>query len=333
MANLLKGKMKILFLCLFVLLTCTACSSPRATDGKLKVDQIISSEKVEIRKDLVNVTDIEDKDLKKEYAKYDDDDLITIEPMTFGEAFSSGWFTGLIVWPLAQLINIIASFTDAGWGIILTTILIQGVVFLFTKKSQMSSQRMQEIQPEMQRIQNKYAGKTDDHSRLMMAQETQKLYQKYDIHPFGTLLVTLIQLPIMMGVYYAMTRASSVVLGSFMGISLSQTPLYGFQHLEIAYIVIYVLMIICSLVSLKMPQILKKRQDKIDHVKKKEYLDTNNSAMNSMNTTMYFSTGLIAILYISWPIAMAFYWLVSSLTRMCFSVFLHAMIVKQKKAS
>ena len=318
MANLLKGKMKILFLCLFVLLTCTACSSPRATDGKLKVDQIISSEKVEIRKDLVNVTDIEDKDLKKEYAKYDDDDLITIEPMTFGEA---------------QLINIIASFTDAGWGIILTTILIQGVVFLFTKKSQMSSQRMQEIQPEMQRIQNKYAGKTDDHSRLMMAQETQKLYQKYDIHPFGTLLVTLIQLPIMMGVYYAMTRASSVVLGSFMGISLSQTPLYGFQHLEIAYIVIYVLMIICSLVSLKMPQILKKRQDKIDHVKKKEYLDTNNNAMNSMNTTMYFSTGLIAILYISWPIAMAFYWLVSSLTRMCFSVFLHAMIVKQKKAS
>ena len=129
MANLLKGKMKILFLCLFVLLTCTACSSPRATDGKLKVDQIISSEKVEIRKDLVNVTDIEDKDLKKEYAKYDDDDLITIEPMTFGEAFSSGWFTGLIVWPLAQLINIIASFTDAGWGIILTTILIQRVVF------------------------------------------------------------------------------------------------------------------------------------------------------------------------------------------------------------
>ena len=92
-------------------------------------------------------------------------------------------------------------------------------------------------------------------------------------------------------------------------------------------------MIICSLVSLKMPQILKKRQDKIDHVKKKEYLDTKNNAMNSMNTTMYFSTGLIAILYISWPIAMAFYWLVSSLTRMCFSVFLHSMIVKQKKAS
>ena len=57
----------------------------------------------------------------------------------------------------------------------------------------MSAQRMQEIQPEMQRIQDKYKGKTDDRSRMMMAQETQKLYQKYDIHPFGSILVTFIR--------------------------------------------------------------------------------------------------------------------------------------------
>ena len=192
MANLLKGKSKILFLCLFILLTCTACSSPRATDGKTKLDMIIASEEVTVRKDQVNISEIQDEDLKKEYKDYKDDEKITIKPMTFGEAFNEGWFSGLIVWPLAQVINRIAAFTDAGWGIILTTVIIQGAVFLFTRKSQMSAQRMQEIQPEMQRIQDKYKGKTDDRSRMMLAQETQKLYQKYDIHPFGSILVMFI---------------------------------------------------------------------------------------------------------------------------------------------
>lgn len=331
MANFIKGKTKILFLCLFVLLTCTACSSPRATDGKIKLDEIIASEEVTVRKDQVNISEIQDKDMKKKYKDLADDEEITIEPMTFGEAFNDGWFDGLIVWPLAQIINKIASVTDAGWGIILTTLLIQIVVFIFTRKSQMSAQRMQEVQPEMQKIQDKYRGKTDDRSRMMMVQETQKLYQKYDIHPFGSILVAFIQFPIMMGVYYAMIRASSVVYGTFMGIDLAQTPLFGFQNLQWAYIIIYILMVICSIVSMKMPQWLKKRQDKIDHVKKKDYLNSGNSTMNTMNTTMYFSTGLVAILYISWPIAMSFYWLVSSLTRMILNVFMHMSIVKQAK--
>lgn len=331
MANLLKGKSKILFLCLFILLTCTACSSPRATDGKTKLDMIIASKEVTVRKDQVNISEIEDKELKKEYKDYKDDEEITIKPMTFGEAFNEGWFSGLIVWPLAQIINHIAAFTDAGWGIILTTVIIQGAVFLLTRKSQMSAQRMQEIQPEMQRIQDKYKGKTDDRSRMMLAQETQRLYQKYDIHPFGSILVTFIQLPIMMGVYYAMVRASSVVYGTFMGIDLTQTPLFGFQHLQWAYIIIYILMVISSIASMKMPQWLKKRQDKLDHVKTKDYLKNGKDPMSSMNMTMYFSTGFVALLYISWPIAMSFYWLVSSLTRVCFNFFMHAMIVKEAK--
>ena len=121
MANFIKGKTKILFLCLFVLLTCTACSSPRATDGKTKLDEIIASEEVTVRKDQVNISEIQDKDMKKKYKDLADDEEITIEPMTFGEAFNDGWFDGLIVWPLAQIINKIASVTDAGWGIILTT--------------------------------------------------------------------------------------------------------------------------------------------------------------------------------------------------------------------
>lgn len=224
----MRSKWKILFLCGFVLMGLAGCSAPRGTDGKTKVDQIIASEKIEIPKSQVNTTEIGDETLKKEYGKLKDSDTITIEPTGFGATLSQSWFDGLIVWPIAQLINVFASWTDAGVGIILATLLIQLVVFAFTYKSQLASQRMQEIQPELTRIQNKYKDKTDDRSRMLMAQETQKIYQKYDIHPFGTILVTFIQLPIMMGMYYATMRASAVVYGSFLGMSLSETPISTF---------------------------------------------------------------------------------------------------------
>ena len=329
MKKFLQEKSKIIFLCLFIVMTCTACSNPRGTDGKTKVDEIIASEQIEVKKSLVNVTEIEDKKLSNEYKKLNDDDMITIEPTTFSEAIADGWFDGLIVWPIAQIINTIASYTDAGVGIIVTTLLIQLIVFMFTRKSQMSSQRMQEIQPEMQKIQNKYKDKTDDRSKMMMYQETQNLYKKYDIHPFGSILVMFIQFPIMMGMYYATMRAASVVYGSFFGLPFSGTPIDGFTQMQFGYIIIYVLMIVCQLLSMKMPQILKKIQDKKDHVKEKKYAEENqNSMMNTMNTTMYFSTAMIAFLYISWPIAMSFYWLVSSIIRIIQSVVLHKIMNK-----
>lgn len=329
MKKFLQEKSKIIFLCLFIVMTCTACSNPRGTDGKTKVDEIIASEQIEVKKSLVNVTEIEDKKLSNEYKKLNDDDTITIEPTTFSEAIADGWFDGLIVWPIAQIINTIASYTDAGVGIIVTTLLIQLIVFMFTRKSQMSSQRMQEIQPEMQKIQNKYKDKTDDRSKMMMYQETQNLYKKYDIHPFGSILVMFIQLPIMMGMYYATMRAASVVYGSFFGLPFSGTPIDGFTQMQFGYIIIYVLMIVFQLLSMKMPQILKKIQDKKDHVKEKKYAEENqNSMMNTMNTTMYFSTAMIAFLYISWPIAMSFYWLVSSIIRIIQSVVLHKIMNK-----
>lgn len=337
----MRSKWKILFLCGFVLMGLAGCSAPRGTDGKTKVDQIIASEKIEIPKSQVNTTEIGDETLKKEYGKLKDSDTITIEPTGFGATLSQSWFDGLIVWPIAQLINVFASWTDAGVGIILATLLIQLVVFAFTYKSQLASQRMQEIQPELTRIQNKYKDKTDDRSRMLMAQETQKIYQKYDIHPFGTILVTFIQLPIMMGMYYATMRASAVVYGSFLGMSLSETPIEAFKSLgtgsvQWGPIIIYLLMIVMQIVSLKLPQWLKKYDDKKNGVRRKKYLKENDNPMAStMNMTMYFTTAMIAFMYLSWPIAMSFYWFVSSCVRSLMQLYMHFVLMKkqQRKAA
>ena len=182
----------------------------------------------------------------------------------------------------------------------------------------------------IQSLQNKYKDKTDERSKMQMAQEMQNIYQKYDIHPFGSMLITFIQLPIMMGMYYATMRSVSVVSGSFMGISLAGTPLDGFKAFDIAYISIYVLMVIFYIVSMKLPQWLKKWQDKKDNVKVKKYAQEETNPMaNSMNMSMYFMTAMICIMYISWPMAMSFYWLVSSVIRVCQSLILHKVMNKK----
>ena len=326
MKQFLQKKAKLVFLCMLVLLTCTACANPRGRDGKTLADQIIASEETTIDASKINYKDISDKKLKKEIKKNIKDGQYTIQPTTFKNSMSKGWFEGLIVWPIAQIINLISSKTDAGVGIILTTLLIQMIVFVFTRKSQMSTQRMQEIQPEIQKIQNKYKDKTDERSKMQMAQEMQNIYQKYDIHPFGSMLITFIQLPIMMGMYYATMRSVSVVSGSFMGISLAGTPLDGFKAFDIAYISIYVLMVIFYIVSMKIPQWLKKWHN----VKVKKYAQEQTNPMaNSMNMSMYFMTAMICIMYISWPMAMSFYWLVSSVIRVCQSLILHKVMNKK----
>ena len=44
MKQFLQKKAKLVFLCMLVLLTCTACANPRGRDGKTLADQIIASE-------------------------------------------------------------------------------------------------------------------------------------------------------------------------------------------------------------------------------------------------------------------------------------------------
>ena len=311
----------------------TACSSPRGSDGKTKVNEIIASETFEVQKKNVNVTDVPE-EVQKEYENVADDEYITIEATSFGDAMNSGWFNGLIVWPIAQLINWIASKTDAGFGIIGATCLIQLLVFAFTVKSQVSSQRMQMLQPELQKIQNKYAGKTDDRSRMLMAQETQQLYKQNNISPFGSILVMFIQLPILMGMYYATMRASAIVVGSFGSIDLSITPLAGLQNGHISYIIIFALMVFFNFLSYKIPQWLQKYEKKKNHVKEKKYAQPkdNGGMMPNMNMMMYMSTAMIAILAFSWPLAMSFYWLVSSIFRVVQNLVVHKVFISKKAA-
>lgn len=110
-------------------------------------------------------------------------------------------FTNLLLWIYSLMANVPGAF---GWAIILFTILIRAVTWPLNAQQLKSAQAMQELQndKEWQAIQKKYA---KDKEKL--AQEQMRIYKEKGINPFGSCLPTLIQFPIIIGLYQAIIRA------------------------------------------------------------------------------------------------------------------------------
>ncbi len=295
MKHFFKDKKKMIFLSVLILVVLAACSSPRDPEtGEILAHKLIGLD------------------------------------TTFGSQLDLGLFDGIIVWPIAQLINLVAKYSDAGIAITVVTMLLQAVTSVFSIKAQVSSQKMQMLQPEMQRIQQKYEGKTDDRSKMAMAQEMQQLYKKYDINPFGSILTMFLQFPLILGMWQGSQRAQAVVEGSFLGINLTNTPGWGISNGQWTYVLIFVLMIIFQFVSFKFPQWQQKQREKNSKVKRKEYANPkkNSGLMGGMNMMMYGNILIIGFLAFSWPISMSFYWLVSSVARVIQNIIINKYFIK-----
>lgn len=86
-----------------------------------------------------------------------------------------------------------------GAAIILLTILVKMLLYPLTVKQVRSMKAMQEIAPKMKKIQEKY--KKDPQ---VMQQKIAALYQETGVNPLAGCLPLIIQMPILMGMYYAL---------------------------------------------------------------------------------------------------------------------------------
>lgn len=110
-----------------------------------------------------------------------------------------------------------SSGSGAAWviSIVLLTLLVRiAIVPLFLKQIK-SSRSLQAVQPEMQRIQEKYKGKKDQVSRQKQAEETQALYKKYKVSPFASCLPLLVQMPILFAMYRAIYAVKDLAAGTY----------------------------------------------------------------------------------------------------------------------
>ena len=105
-----------------------------------------------------------------------------------------------IAWLLGQIMNLIFNFLDKVFGIqniglciIIFTVIVYTLMIPLTIKQQKFSKMSAVMNPEIQKLQKKYAGKRDQASQMKMQEEMNLIYEKYGTSPTGGCLPMLIQ--------------------------------------------------------------------------------------------------------------------------------------------
>lgn len=235
-------------------------------------------------------------------------DLISLDTK-FADVMDDGFFAAVITFPLSQAINFLQPKTGIFLAITLVTVAINVIVLAFTFKSSVGMQRMQEIQPEMNKIQAKYEGRTDNASQQRMAMEVQQLYQRNGINPIGTIVTTFIQFPLLIGMYNAVRRSYAVANAEFMNAKLSMTPAEALTNKVWVCLVIFVLMVVFQFVSTKVGQWIAEYRGKLDAEKHhKTYKKP--EQQNAMMT--YMMVAMVAFAMYSCPTALSLYYCIYS---------------------
>lgn len=224
---------------------------------------------------------------------------------TIGMPAASGW-----TWALSI----------AGLVVVLRILLIP----LFVKQIQ-SSRRMQLIQPEMQKIQKKYKGKTDPESRQAMSQETMDLYKRTGTNPFSSCMPILIQSPFFFALFRVLNNLGKVSSGQLapagpldqtlakqaensdiFGATLSSTFLYsGSLSAKIVTVVLIILMSATTFTT--QHQLMRKNMPA-------SALD--NPFANQQKILLYVLPLVFAISGVNFPIGVLIYWFVTNLWSM-----------------
>jgi YidC/Oxa1 family membrane protein insertase len=150
-------------------------------------------------------------------------------PAWFGENVSQRIYLTNLLISTTNVMHAILTFLHRLWPyggglnygvcIVLLTILVRSIMFPLSRKQALMSIRMQELQPEIAKLKEKYK---DDRQALGMAQ--MELFRKHKVSPLGTCWVAFLQMPIFLGLYYALQESIHFRLAHFLWIDNLAAP-------------------------------------------------------------------------------------------------------------
>ena len=104
-----------------------------------------------------------------------------------------------------------------GVAIIIVTILMRIIVFPLTLKQEKSMKKMRDLQPELDKIKEKYKDSPQEYQ-----QKTAELYRENGVNPLGGCLPLLIQMPIFVALYWAFSGNAIPADAKFLWFTLKQ---------------------------------------------------------------------------------------------------------------
>jgi len=125
----------------------------------------------------------------------------------------------LIVVPLLQALKWVDSYIgNYGWSIIVLTIIINLLMFPLKHKSIVSMRKMQELQPQMKAIQDRYSKlKMTDPGRQKMNEEVMALYKQHGTNPASGCVPMLLSMPVLLAFYSMLSVAIELRGAPFVG--------------------------------------------------------------------------------------------------------------------
>ncbi len=118
--------------------------------------------------------------------------------------------------------NVVANW---GWSIVIVTILINTILFPLKFKSTKSMRKMQQLQPLVKEINNRYKGVTmRDPRKAKQNEELQALYKKHNANPMGGCLPIVLQMPFFFAFYKLLTVAIEMRQAEWLWVSDLSNP-------------------------------------------------------------------------------------------------------------
>lgn len=114
-----------------------------------------------------------------------------------------GWICSILGWVINGIYTLldIIGIPNIGIAIILFTFVVYMAMMPLQIKQQKFSKMNSIMQPEIQKIQKKYKGKSDQDSMMKQNEELNAVYQKYGVSQTGSCVQLLIQMPVLLALY------------------------------------------------------------------------------------------------------------------------------------
>ena len=236
-------------------------------------------------------------------------------------SLDAGFFDFILTIPIAKGILFITDILgNVAWGVVGMTIFINILILPIMIKSTVSTQKMQMLQPELEKIQRKYAGRKDQASQMRQSAEMQALYKKHDVSMFSS-FTTFLTLPIMLAMWQSAQRIEILYQATFFGLNLGTTPMSQITSGNWVYIIIVAIVGITQYLAIEINNIMLKRNPRYKVSKQQK-------SMKTMNIVM---TAMIVWFALSMPTAMSLYWITTSLVTIIRTVYIQIYHVEKKK--
>src|SRR5437867_9941780 len=177
----------------------------------------------------------------KFFAGPKDFDVLAAIDRDLSRAVDFGMFAVIVV-PLLRSLKWVNGYVgNYGWSIIILTFIINGIMFPLRHKSVVSMRKMQEIQPEVKAIQDRYAKlKATDPAKQKMNQEMMALYKERGVNPASGCVPMLLTMPVLLAMWALLSTA----------IELRGAPFIGWIHDLTAHDPLYITPIIMGVSQL-----------------------------------------------------------------------------------